>query len=95
MLVGERCGSGKCWVGGAAVSRVRHQSGFSSDICFLHLFVFKLLACCPVRPILAMGDLWGWRVLGGALHLSGRLEGCGVDVGVGVREVLSGSCWAM
>ena len=62
---------------------------------FLHLIVFKLLACSPVRPFLALGDVWGWGVLEGALQLSGRLEGCGVDDMVGVRETLLGYCGAL
>ncbi len=84
-----------CWLlGGAVVFRVQHRSGLSSIIC-LHLLVFKCLACSPIRPFPSLGDVRGWGVLEGALQLFGRLEGCGVGVMAGVREVVLGCCVAM
>ncbi len=66
---------------------------------FLHLLVFLLLACSLIRPRLSLGDVKGWGVLEVALQFVGRLEGWGVDVMAGVREVIGlrafgvGCCW--
>jgi hypothetical protein len=53
-------------LGGAGVCNARHAAG-SASVILLHLEVFILPSCGPVRPCLWLGGVEGWGLRRGAL----------------------------